>query len=90
MTPALADAAGRYLAGAQAAGSGWREAGAALSDERREGGMKEALDLGEGRIAAMDAAGVELAVLSVSTVANLQMIEPSSSAPSGSSAWPAS
>jgi 2,3-dihydroxybenzoate decarboxylase len=75
MTPALAQAAGRYLASDQAASSGWREAGAALSDERRERGMQEALDLGEGRIAAMDAAGVELAVLSVSTVANLQMIE---------------
>jgi predicted TIM-barrel fold metal-dependent hydrolase len=75
MTPALAQAAGRYLASAAAVGSGWREAGAALSDAQRERTEREALDLGDGRISAMDAAGVELAVLSVSTVANLQMLE---------------
>jgi 5-carboxyvanillate decarboxylase len=80
MTPALAQAAGIYLASDAAAGSGWREAGAALSDENRERGGREALDLGEGRIAAMDAAGVELAVLSVSTVANLQMLDPAEGA----------
>jgi 5-carboxyvanillate decarboxylase len=80
MTPALAQAAGRYLASDAAVGSGWREAGAALSDADRERGGRQALDLGDGRIAAMDAAGVELAVLSVSTVANLQMLEPAEGA----------
>jgi 5-carboxyvanillate decarboxylase len=80
MTPALAQAAGRYLASDAAAGSGWREAGAALSGAARERGGQQALDLGEGRIAVMDAAGVELAVLSVSTVANLQMLEPAEGA----------
>jgi len=80
MTPTLAQATGRYLASDAAAGSGWREAGAALSDAERERTGREALDLGEGRIAAMDAAGVDLAVLSVSTVANLQMLEPAEGA----------
>jgi 5-carboxyvanillate decarboxylase len=75
MTPALMRAAERYLASDAAAGSGWREAGAALSDAQRERTGREALDLGDGRIATMDAAGVELAVLSVSTVANLQMLD---------------
>ena len=80
MTPALAEAAGHYLASDAAAGSGWREAGVALSDELRERGMRQALDLGEGRIASMDAAGMELAVLSVSTVSNLQMLQPAEGA----------
>ena len=43
MTPALAEAAAEYLASDQAARSGWREAGAALSDERRERGGRQAL-----------------------------------------------
>jgi 5-carboxyvanillate decarboxylase len=76
ITPELLAAGQRYLASPAAVGSGWREAGAALEDADRERRGALALDLGEGRIAAMDAAGIDLAVLSVSTVANLQMLEP--------------
>jgi predicted TIM-barrel fold metal-dependent hydrolase len=65
----------RYLAGPAAGGSGWREAGAALDDADRDRRGRLALDLGDGRIAAMDAAGIDLALLSISTVANLQMLE---------------
>jgi 2,3-dihydroxybenzoate decarboxylase len=66
----------RYLASPAARSSGWREAGAALEDEDRERRGRLTLDLGEGRIAAMDAAGIDRALLSISTVANLQMLEP--------------
>jgi 5-carboxyvanillate decarboxylase len=65
----------RYLASPAAVSSGWREAGAALEDEDRDRRGRLTLDLGEGRIAAMDAAGIDLALLSLSTVANLQMLE---------------
>ncbi len=75
MTAELQQAAGRYLASSAAQGSGWREAGAALEDDRRERAGRQALDLGAGRIAEMDAAGIDLALLSVSTVANLQMLD---------------
>lgn len=76
ITPELLTAGQRYLASPAAAGSGWREAGAALQDADRERRGALAMDLGTGRIAAMDAAGIDLAVLSVSTVANLQMLDP--------------
>ncbi len=66
----------RYLAGPAGEHSGWREAGAALEDEDRERRGRLALDLGEGRLQAMDVAGIDLALLSLSTVANLQMLEP--------------
>jgi 5-carboxyvanillate decarboxylase len=66
----------RYLASPAAAGSGWREAGAALEDADRDRRGALTLDLGEARLAAMDEAGVDLALLSISTVANLQMLEP--------------
>jgi 5-carboxyvanillate decarboxylase len=66
----------RYLASPAAAGSGWREAGAALEDADRDRRGALTLDLGAGRLAAMDEAGVDLALLSISTVANLQMLEP--------------
>jgi 2,3-dihydroxybenzoate decarboxylase len=77
MTADLQRAAMRYLGSPAAAGSGWREAGAALEDADRDRRSALALDLGAGRIAAMDAAGVDRAVLSVSTVANLQMLDAS-------------
>jgi 5-carboxyvanillate decarboxylase len=66
----------RYLTSPAAAASGWREAGAALEDADRERRGRMASDLGEGRLAAMDAAGIDLALLSISAVANLQMLEP--------------
>jgi 5-carboxyvanillate decarboxylase len=74
--PELLAAGQRYLASPAAAHSGWREAGAALEDDDRERRGALALDLGDGRIAAMDDAGVDQALLSISTVANLQMLEP--------------
>lgn len=76
LLPELAAAAQRYLRSEAAAGSGWREAGAALEDEDRERRGALALDLGAGRIAAMDAAGIDVQLLLVSTVANLQMLDP--------------
>jgi 5-carboxyvanillate decarboxylase len=72
----LLEAGLRFLASPDADGSGWREAGAALEDADRDRRGQLTLDLGEGRIAAMDAAGVDLALLSISTVANLQMLDP--------------
>jgi 5-carboxyvanillate decarboxylase len=71
----------RYLASPAAASSGWREAGAALQDADRDRRGALTLDLGDGRIAAMDEAGVDLALLSISTVANLQMLEPAEATP---------
>ncbi len=71
----------RYLASPAAEGSGWREAGAALEDADRDRRGRLTLDLGDGRIAAMDAAGIDLALLSISTVANLQMLEPAEATP---------
>lgn len=66
----------RYLDSPAAASSGWREAGAALQPADRDRRGRLTLDLGDGRIAAMDAAGIDVALLSISTVANLQMLEP--------------
>jgi 2,3-dihydroxybenzoate decarboxylase len=71
----------RYLASPAADGSGWREAGAALEDGDRELRGRLTLDLGAERIAAMDAAGIDVALLSISTVANLQMLEPAQATP---------
>ncbi len=76
LVPELLEAGQRYLAGPAAHGSRWREAGAALEDADRERRGRMTLELGEGRIAAMDAAGIDLALLSISTAANLQMLEP--------------
>ena len=81
MLPELLQAGQRYLASPAAAGSGWREAGAALEDSDRERRGALTLDLGTGRIAAMDAAGIDLAVLSISTVANLQMLDGAQATP---------
>ena len=81
MLPELLQAGQRYLASPAAAGSGWREAGAALQDADRDRRGALTLDLGEGRIAAMDAAGIDLAVLSISTVANLQMLDAAEATP---------
>ncbi|HEY6525630.1 MAG TPA: amidohydrolase family protein [Solirubrobacteraceae bacterium] len=75
MLPELLQAGQRYLASPAAADSGWREAGAALEDADRERRGALTLDLGAGRLGAMDAAGIDLAVLSISTVANLQMLD---------------
>jgi len=76
LLPELAVAAQRYLRSEAADGSGWREAGAALEDDDRERRGALALELGAGRIAAMDAAGIDVQLLLVSTVANLQMLDP--------------
>jgi 5-carboxyvanillate decarboxylase len=76
MLPDLARAMQRYLQSPAASGSGWLEAGAALEDDARERVGALSMDLGAGRIAAMDAAGIDRQLLSVSTVANLQMLEP--------------
>jgi 2,3-dihydroxybenzoate decarboxylase len=76
LVPEALAAGQRYLGSPAADGSGWREAGAALEDADRDRRGALALDLGDGRLAAMDAAGVDLAVLSISTVANLQMLDP--------------
>ena len=81
MLPELLRAGQRYLASPAAAGSGWREAGAALEDADRDRRGALTLDLGAGRIAAMDAAGIDLAVLSISTVANLQMLDAAQATP---------
>ena len=81
MLPELLQAGQRYLASPAAAGSGWREAGAALQDADRDRRGALTLDLGAGRIAAMDAAGIDLAVLSISTVANLQMLDAAEATP---------
>ncbi|HTX11701.1 MAG TPA: amidohydrolase family protein [Solirubrobacteraceae bacterium] len=76
MLPELVSAMQQYLESPAAAGSGWREAGAALEDGARERLGVRSMDLGAGRIAAMDVAGIDLQLLSLSTVANLQMLEP--------------
>jgi 5-carboxyvanillate decarboxylase len=76
MLPELVGAMQRYLQSPAGAASGWREAGAALEDDARERVGALSMDLGTGRIAAMDAAGIDLQLLSCSTVANLQMLEP--------------
>jgi 5-carboxyvanillate decarboxylase len=76
MLPQLVRAMQDYLDSPAAAGSGWREAGAALEDEARERLGARSMDVGGGRIAAMDAAGIDVQLLSLSTVANLQMLEP--------------
>lgn len=81
MLPELLEAGQRYLASPAAANSGWREAGAALEDGDRDRRGALTLDLGEGRIQAMDAAGIDLAVLSISTVANLQMLDEAQATP---------
>jgi predicted TIM-barrel fold metal-dependent hydrolase len=79
--PELLEAGQRFLAGPAAANSGWREAGAALEDADRDRRGALALDLGDGRIAAMDEAGIDFAILSLSTVANLQMLDASEATP---------
>jgi 2,3-dihydroxybenzoate decarboxylase len=81
MLPELLQAGQQYLASPAAASSGWREAGAALEDADRDRRGALTLDLGAGRIAAMDAAGIDLAVLSISTVANLQMLDAAQATP---------
>ncbi len=81
MLPELLAAGQRYLSSPAAAHSGWREAGAALEDADRDRRGALTLDLGEGRIAAMDAAGIDLALLSISTVANLQMLDAAEATP---------
>ncbi len=81
MLPELLQAGQRYLAGPAAAGSGWREAGAALEDSDRARRGALTLDLGMGRINAMDAAGIDFAILSISTVANHQMLDGAQATP---------
>ncbi|HEY1777205.1 MAG TPA: amidohydrolase family protein [Solirubrobacteraceae bacterium] len=74
MIPELAQAAQGFLAGPQARGSGWHEATAALEEGARQEAGARLLDLGEARLAAMDAAGIERQVLLVTTVGNPQML----------------
>jgi 5-carboxyvanillate decarboxylase len=75
MLPELIAAGQRYLASPAAAGSGWKESAASLEDSERDAVAKRTLDLGEQRLAAMDAAGVDVQVLLLSTVCNLQALE---------------
>jgi 5-carboxyvanillate decarboxylase len=81
MLPELMQAGQRYLASPAATDSGWREAGAALEDSDRDRRGALTMDLGAGRIQAMDAAGIDLAILSLSTVANLQMLDAAQATP---------
>jgi 2,3-dihydroxybenzoate decarboxylase len=74
LIPELAAAGERFLASPAAAGSGWREAGAVLREEQRRATGGLAMDLGAGRIAAMDAAGIDMQVLLVSVVGQLQSL----------------
>jgi 2,3-dihydroxybenzoate decarboxylase len=75
MIPEVAQAAGRYMASPKARGSGWHEASAALEDGPREHAAGLLLELGETRIAAMDAAGIDRALLLLSIVGNPQMLD---------------
>jgi 5-carboxyvanillate decarboxylase len=76
MFPELIAAGARFLASPAAAGSGWAEAAASLEDVEREQVAGRTLDLGERRIEAMDAAGIDVQLLLLSTVCNLQALEP--------------
>jgi 5-carboxyvanillate decarboxylase len=76
MFPELIAAGARYLASPAALGSGWTEAAASLEDQPRERVAGETLELGERRLAAMDAAGIDVQLLLLSTVCNLQALEP--------------
>jgi 5-carboxyvanillate decarboxylase len=75
MLPELIAAGQRYLASPAAAGSGWKESAASLEDSERGAVAERTLDLGEQRLAAMDAAGIDVQVLLLSTVCNLQALE---------------
>jgi 2,3-dihydroxybenzoate decarboxylase len=74
--PELSAAAQRYLASPAAAGSGWRESAAWLDPAQREAVAARSLDLGEQRLAVMDAAGIDVQLLLLSTAANLQALAP--------------
>ena len=73
--PELAQAAGRYLASPEGQASGWPQAGAALEEGPREAAARRLLELREERIASLDAAGVDRALLLLSTVGNPQMLD---------------
>jgi 5-carboxyvanillate decarboxylase len=76
MLPELIAAGQGWLASPAAAGSGWRESAAALEDSEREATAQRSLDLGDERLAAMDNAGIDVQLLLLSTVCNLQALEP--------------
>ena len=76
MFPELIAAGSRYLASPAAAGSGWAEAGASLEDDARDEVAARTTELGTARLAAMDAAGIDLQLLLLSAVCNLQALEP--------------
>jgi 5-carboxyvanillate decarboxylase len=74
MIPELAQAAQGFFSGPKAHGSGWQEATAALQDDARAAAGARLLDLGEERLAAMDAVGVARQLLLLTTVGNPQML----------------